>query len=94
MPDPLPPDVWFLIWRKRFWSIRRQGDILIAKLAISTVAVAVVGFVLAIIVHWVVGVVFGVVGVGVTQWRFNSIRRRHTNSSMTLEEWQRRRAET
>jgi hypothetical protein len=92
MTDPLPPHIWFLVWRGRFWAIRRQGDIMIVKLLLSTMAVAIVGFLLAGFVHWVVGVAFGTVGIGVTQWRFNSVRKQHTDHTMTLEEWKRRRA--
>jgi len=90
MTDPLPPHIWFIVWRARFWAIRRQGDIMIAKLALSTLAVAIVGFLLAGFVHWVVGVVFGILGIGLTQWRLNSVRRQHTDDTMTLEEWKRR----
>jgi hypothetical protein len=54
--------------------IRRQSDILIAKLVLSTLVVAIVSLLLVGMVHRVVGTVFGIVGIGLTQRWFDSVR--------------------
>lgn len=66
---------------------------MIAKLAVSTLAVAIVGLLLAGFVHWTVGVAASVTGIGATQWRLNSVGKQHTDYTTTLEEWKRRLAE-
>jgi O-antigen/teichoic acid export membrane protein len=92
MADPLPPHVWFLMWRGRFWAIRREGKIMMAKLAGLTVVFGLAAVLLAGFVHWAVGIAFGVLGIGWSQWWFSRIRRQHTDYSMTLDEYWKKKA--
>jgi hypothetical protein len=83
MTDPLPPHIWFLIGKGRFWAIRREGRMLMAKLAVLTVVFGFGAIFLAGLVHWAVGIGVGIIGVGWSQWWFSRIRKQHTDHSIS-----------
>jgi hypothetical protein len=91
--DPLPPHVWFLVWRGRFRAIRREGTILVAKLFLLTIASGISGVLLAAFVHWTARVAVGLTGIGWSQWWFSQVRKQHTDYSMTMDEYWKRKSQ-
>ena len=84
----LPRDeIWFAVRWRRLWAVRREGNVAMAKYAGATVASAFAGILLAAFVHLVVGIAVFAVGFGLSFWWFKALQRRHTDNSITYDDY-------
>ncbi|ESZ55348.1 hypothetical protein X728_29485 [Mesorhizobium sp. L103C120A0] len=88
MTMTLPRDeIWFAVRWRRLWAVRREGNIATMKYAAAAVASALVGAVLAAFVHPLVGLAVFAVGFGLSFWRFKTLQRRHTDCTVTYDDY-------
>ena len=88
MATQLPKeDIWFAVRWRRLWAVRREGNIAMAKYAGATVAVALAGILLAAFVNLFVGIAVFAIGFGLSFWWFKALQRRHTDYSITYDDY-------
>ena len=88
MASGLPrEDIWFAVRWRRLWAVRREGNIAMAKYAGATVAVALAGILLAAFVNLFVGIAVFAIGFGLSFWWFKALQRRHTDYSITYDDY-------
>ena len=88
MATQLPKeDIWFAVRWRRLWAVRREGNIAMAKYAGATVAVALAGILLAAFVNLYVGIAVFAIGFGLSFWWFKALQRRHTDYSITYDDY-------
>ena len=88
MATQLPKeDIWFAVRWRRLWAVRREGNIAMAKYAGATVAVALAGILLAAFVNLYFGIAVFAIGFGLSFWWFKALQRRHTDYSITYDDY-------
>ena len=87
MATQLPRDeIWFAA-RWRLWAVRREGNIAMTKYAGAIVVSAFAGILLATFVNLYVGIAIAAIGFGLSFWWFKALQRRHTDYSITYDDY-------
>ncbi len=88
MATQLPRDeIWFAARWRRLWAVRREGNIATAKYAGAIVVSAFAGILLAAFVNLYVGIVVAAIGFGLSFCWFKALQRRHTDYSITYDDY-------
>jgi len=88
MATQLPrEDIWFAVRWRRLWAVRREGNIAMAKYAGATIVSAFAGVLLSAFVNLFVGIAVFAAGFGLSFWRFTALQRRHTDTTITYDDY-------
>ncbi|WP_137929970.1 hypothetical protein [Mesorhizobium comanense] len=88
MASGLPrEEIWFAVRWRRLWAVRREGNVAMAKYAGATVVSAFAGILLAAFVNLYVGIAVFAIAFGLSFWRFKALQRRHTDYSITYDDY-------
>lgn len=79
----LPPHVWFVLWRRRLWAVRREGRLAVAALAVGTILAVVTGLLVIGFAGVWPGVAVAAAGVASVAVWFERIKRAHADYTLS-----------
>jgi hypothetical protein len=88
MATQLPrEDIWFAVRWRRLRAVRREGKIAMAKFAAAAIVSAFAGVLLIAFVNVFLGIAVFSAGFGLSLSWFTALQRRHTDYSITYDDY-------